>query len=98
MLLSLNRISTQQSKPTAHTITKCNHLIDYAVTYPNAVIRYHSSDMIIHGDTDAAYLVLSKARNRIACHFHLRNHPPPLDTPKPKLNGHILTVCQTLKQ
>ena len=53
--------------------------------------------MIIHGDTDAAYLVLPKARSRIAGHFYLSNHPPPTDTPKPKLNGLILTVCQTLK-
>ena len=29
--------------------------------------------------------------------FYLSDHPPPTDTPKSKLNGLILTVCQTLK-
>ena len=58
MLPALNKISTQQSKLTAHTITKSNHLLYYAATYPNSVIGYHVSNMILHGDTDAAYLVL----------------------------------------
>ena len=53
MLPALNEISTQQSKPTTHTITKCNRLLDYAETYPNAAIRYHESNMILHGDMDA---------------------------------------------
>ena len=97
MFPSLNEISMQQSKPTAHTITKCNRLLDYSETYPNAVIRYHESDMIIHGDIDAAYLVLPKALSHIAGHFYLSDQPPPTDTPKPKLYGPILTVRQTLK-
>ena len=53
--------------------------------------------MILRGDTDSAYLVLPKARSCITGHFYLSDHPPPTDTPKPKLNGPILTVCQTLK-
>lgn len=98
MLPALNEISTQQSKPTADTIKKCNQLLDYAATYPNAVIRYHASDMILHVDTDAAYLVLPKARSRIAGHYFLSNHPPPIPVmPKPRPNGPIHTECQTLK-
>ena len=54
MIPALKEISTQQSKPTTHTITKCNRLLDYAETYPNAAIRYHESNMILHGDMDAA--------------------------------------------
>ena len=97
MFPSLNDISKQQSKPTAHIITKCNRLLYYAETYSNSVIRYHASDMILHGDTDAAYLVLTKSCSFIADHFYLSDHPPPTDTPKPKLNGLVLTVFQTLK-
>jgi len=41
MLVALNEISQQQSKPTAATLKKCDRLMDYAATYPNAVIRYH---------------------------------------------------------
>ena len=32
MITALNEISTQQLKPTVHTITKCNRLLDYAAT------------------------------------------------------------------
>ena len=97
MLPVLNEISTQQSKPTAHTITKCNLLLDYAATYPNPVIRYHARNIILHGDTSDAYLFLPKVCSRIAGHVYIRDHPPPTHTPKPKLNSPILTVLQTLK-
>ena len=81
MLPALNKISTQQSRPTAHTITKCNRHLNYASTYPNAAIRYHSSEVILHGDMDAAYLVLPKSFSLIAGHFYLSDYPPPTDTP-----------------
>ena len=97
MLPAPNEISAQKSKPTAHNITKCNCLLDYSATYPYDVIRYHASDMILHGDTDAAYLFLPKARSHIAGHFSLSDHPTTTNTPKPKLKGPILTVFQTLK-
>ena len=97
MLPALNEISTQQSKPTALIINKCNRLLDYAASYPDAVIRYHVNDMILYVDTDAAYIVLPKSRSRIAGHFYLSDHPPSNGTPNPKLNGPILTICQKLK-
>ena len=53
--------------------------------------------MILHSDNNAAYLVLPISRIRILVHFYLRNHLPPTNTSKQKLNGTILTVCQTLK-
>ena len=96
MLPELNNIFTQQSKPTSRNISKCNRLLDYAATYPNIVIWYHESDMVLHGDTDYAYLVPTKACSHIAGHFYLSDNPPPTDTPKIKLSGPILTVSQTL--
>ena len=35
MISALNKISTRQSKPTAHTINKYNRLIYFIATYPN---------------------------------------------------------------
>jgi hypothetical protein len=97
MLPALNEISAQQASPTALTTTKCNQLLDYAATYPNAVIRYHASQMVLHVDTDAAYLVLPKARSRIAGHYFLSDLPPPPPAkPTPRLNGPIHTECRTL--
>ena len=49
--------------------------MDYLHTYPNAYIRFYASDMILHVDSDAAYLVAPKARSRIAGCFHLSEHP-----------------------
>ena len=72
-------------------------MLDYAATYPDAVIRYHTIEMILHGDMNSAYLVLPKACSRIASHFYLSDHPPTTNMIKPKLNGLILTICKTQK-
>ena len=52
--------------------------------------------MILYINSDAAYLVLSKARSRIAGYFYLGNSPPPPHVlPNPKTtNSPILTVCK----
>ena len=57
----------------------------------------HASDTIFNCDTNAAYLFLTKSCSRINGPFYISDHPPPTDTPKPKLNGPILIVCPTLK-
>ena len=66
MIVSLNEIGSQQSAPTQEKVKKCNMLMNYAHTYPNAKIRYHTSDMCLHIDSDAAYLVQPQARSRVA--------------------------------
>ena len=99
ILPALSSISSTQAHPTEFTMNECKMLMDYVHTYPNAVIRYYKSDMILYVDSDAAYLVLPKARSRIAGHFYLGNNPPPLPTkPHPvSTNGPILTVCKALR-
>jgi hypothetical protein len=98
MLRALNEISSRQATPTQQTMNKCLHMLDYAATYPNAVLRYHASDMVLHVDTDAAYLVLPKACSVIAGHYFLSDNPPPPPTePNPKPNGPIHTECRTLQ-
>ena len=71
--------------------------MDYAATYPNSIIRYYASDMILHIESDAAYLVLPNARSRVAGHFYLSSHPPAQGKPSPQHNGPLLTECKTLK-
>ena len=87
----LNDLPQQQSQPTIATREKCNRLMDYIATYPNAFIRYHASDMILNVDSDAAYLVLPNARSRIAGFFHLTNKTNPFR------NGPLLVECKTLR-
>ena len=69
--------------------------MDYLNTYPNASIRYHASDMILHIDSDAAYLVAPKSRSRVAGFYYLSNHPTPQH--QANLNGSILVECKTLR-
>ena len=97
MLVALNEISQQQSKPTAATLRKHNRLMDYAATYPNATIRYHASDLILHVDTDAAYLVLPQARSHVAGHYFLSNHLTQHRPLKPIANRPIHNVCQIIR-
>lgn len=73
MLPIINKISTQQSKPTGAKIEKVTMLIDYAHNYPDAKIRYYTSDMQLNIDPDAAYLVLPKTRWRGAGHFYFND-------------------------
>jgi hypothetical protein len=98
MLPAINEISGSQAKPTVNTLKACKMLMDYAATYPVAIIRYHASDMVLHVDSDAAYLVLPNARSRYAGHYFLSDRPPPPPTkPSPKPNGAILTICKTIR-
>jgi hypothetical protein len=65
VLMPLNDIATEQTKATAKTQAATNQLLDYLATHPDATIRYHTSDMIIHIHSDASYLSVSNARSRL---------------------------------
>ena len=58
-------------------------------------LRYHASDMILHVDSDAAYLVLPRARSRLAGHFFFCSDPTLTRTIRP--NAPILTECKTIQ-
>ena len=91
MLPALNEISSQQAAPTVDTAKKCNMLMDYAHTYPNATLRYHASDMILYIEADSSYLVQPEARSRAAAHFYFGNK---IDGTN---NAPIHTMCKTIK-
>ena len=97
ILPALNEISHRQATPTQNTLNKCKMVLDYCASHQNSTIRYKASDMILHVDTDAAYLVLPKARSRIAGYFYMAQHPPLQGTPAPTVNGAIHVECKTLK-
>ena len=95
MLVALNELSAEQANPTQNTLPKITQLLNYAATYPNAILRFHASDMILHADSDAAYLVMPKARSRIAGYFYMSDHPNIIFPPK--LNAPVLVECKTLR-
>ena len=69
MIVAVNEVAPQQAAPTQEIVKNCNMLIDYGHTYPNATIRYHASDIYLHIDPNAAYLVQPQARRRVAGNF-----------------------------
>ena len=69
--------------------------MDYLNTHPHAYLRYHASDMVLHVDSDAAYLVAPKSRSRIAGYYYMSDHPN--ITKHPKMNGAILVECKNLR-
>ena len=58
LLRTLNEISRIQARPTKDTKAKAKWFLDYAATYPNAIIRYHAIKMVLHIESDAAYLFM----------------------------------------
>ena len=95
MLTALNDIGSQQALPTLNVQKKVQQLLDYANTYPDVFIRFYASDMQLHFDTDAAFLVLPNARSRIAGYFYLLHYK---ESPKFNLdNGPIYILCKTLR-
>jgi Reverse transcriptase (RNA-dependent DNA polymerase) len=64
MLVALGSLASAQSKATINTMKAANQLLDYAATHPDAKVRYHPSDMVLHVHSDASYLSETEARSR----------------------------------
>ena len=96
MLVALNNIGSQQALSTKSLLPKLQQLMDYANIYQHVFVRYYASDMQLNVDTDAAFLVLPKARSCIAGYFWLPNDP---EGPKRQYidNLPILIECKTLR-
>ena len=95
MAVAINDLSQAQTKGTALTMKALTHLISYASTHPDAKIRHHASDMILHIHSDGSYLSLPKSRSRAGGYFFLSNCQ---DNPsKARLNGPIHIACTVIK-
>jgi hypothetical protein len=91
--MPLNDIATEQTKATEKTQAATNQLLDYLATHPEATIRYHASDMILHIHNDASYLSVSNAHSRLDGLFFCGDKSPHEDN----LNGSILNVASVMK-
>jgi hypothetical protein len=78
--MPLNDIATDQIKATEKTQAATNQMLDYLATHPEATIRNHASDMILHIHSDASYLLVSNARSQLGGLFFLVNISPTQDT------------------
>jgi Reverse transcriptase (RNA-dependent DNA polymerase) len=88
MLVALGSLAAAQSNATEATNIAALQLMDYAHTNPNASVRYHASDMILHIHSDASYLSEPKARSRAGGLFFLNGLADSIAA-GPKLNGAI---------
>jgi hypothetical protein len=93
VLMPLNDIATEQTKATEKTRAATSQLLDYLATHPDAAIRYHASDMILHIHSDASYLSVSNARSHLGGLFFLVSKFPEQDS----LNVSILNVAAVIK-
>ena len=94
MLRVINEILRVQSRPTRDTEEKAIMLLDYASTCLNAILRYKASNMVLHVDSDAAYLTMPESRSCCAGRFCLSDWPSPSPIkPNPERNVPIHTEC-----
>ena len=75
MLVALGTLALVQTKGTKATAQAVTHLLNYCATHPDAVVRYHASDMYLHIHSDASYLSESKARSHTGGIFFLSSRP-----------------------
>ena len=73
MMHTLNDVVLQVTTGTMKTEEAQAYFLNYCATNPDASIIYYASDMIIRGDSDAVYLVASKAQNRNKAYIFIGN-------------------------
>jgi hypothetical protein len=91
MLVALNAIATQQVSPMQKTMDRVKQLLDYCTSQEDAILTYHSSDMVLAIHSDAGYLNESKAWSRAGGHFFLLSNVQYLPN-----NGAVLTNAQII--
>ena len=67
-------------------------LLDYLGTQEDAVLSYHTSDMMLAVHSDTSYLSEPKARSRAGGHFFLSS-----DTTIPPNHGAVLNIAHIIK-
>ena len=92
VLTALGNIATQQAAPNENTMRNVHQFFDYAATHPDAIITFHTSDMVLAGHSDASYLSESKAYSRVGGHSPLSNN-----SRDPPNNGAVLNITQIIK-
>jgi hypothetical protein len=103
MLVALGTIASQQSKGTQAMAQSLTQLLNYAAAHPDAIVRYHASDMYLHVHSDASYLSEASARSRASGIFFLSQRPAdpsqspaPTAIPPPK-NGAIHIISTIMR-
>jgi hypothetical protein len=86
MFTTLNKLASQQSKPSKSLLSAVAHFLQYASSYPDAVLQYRASDMRLVVESDASYLSESNSRSRAGGILFLSSNGDPASA---VLNGPI---------
>jgi hypothetical protein len=102
MLVAISLLSTEQSKGTKQTLAAVTQLLNYCATHPDAIVRYHASDMALHIHSDASYLSARNACSCIGGYFFLStkvdsNVAPAPNLVPPPFNRPVHVNCTILK-
>eukprot|EP00804_Cyclotella_cryptica_P001099 CCRYP_008385-RA/>CCRYP_008385-RA protein AED:0.18 eAED:0.13 QI:0/0/0/1/0.4/0.16/6/0/1406 len=86
ILLSMSAIASEQAHPTQLTQKRCQQLLDYCASHPDAVVRFQASNMVLNIHSDASYLSESNAAVGLRAIFSsavspLTKHRLPLTVP-----------------
>ena len=77
ILVALGELATKQTLgvATKKVVEDVTHFLNYCATHPNAQIKYHASEMILHVDSDASYLSFKEAGSRVGGTITLVQRP-----------------------
>lgn len=102
MMVALGELASMQTLGTATEQVAKNMVwfLNYTSMYPNAMLLYRASNMVLHVDSNASYLLIVKAQSSVNGHFYLCNQTtnpnlPPSQSLAP--NGPAHTVCGILQ-
>ena len=91
MLHALNDIESAVSKGTLATERAVCHFMDYAHSNPDTEIIFQASDMILHTNSNAAYLVAQNAHSRAGRYHYCGNQAGT------QFNGPIHVLAKIIK-
>ncbi len=93
VLMVLSTIAGKQTKGMVNTRLKKKPLVFLAM-HPNAIVRFHTSNMILNIHLDASYHLEANAHSQACGFFFMGLRADPI---KPiRLNGACLTLCAIL--
>ena len=80
--------------PTTDLYDCVQHFLQYAATYPNAILQFSASDMRYIISSDASYLSETRARSRSAGDHYLSSNGDPLKAP---INGPVEAISTIIQ-
>jgi hypothetical protein len=86
MLTALNKLALTQAHGTQTVLDAADRFLQYAASYPDAVLTFHASSLHLAAHSDASYLSESNARSRAAAVLYFTSPGDPTLQP---INGFL---------